>query len=368
MPSAKPQTKLQIGFDPGASLSKVVYSVAGGSPKILTMEPQVLSLPATSIEHQVLTARPEDQAWVKVKNDAERVQVCGFLAREFMAVERIELLKYEQAFYKFLAVVGAIAVKEGLSENRLSVDASVLLPYGEINSRDWLGQRLGKGLKRYYFQKTLIRGRLNSYQCVSEGAGLVCDFRSRYGMDWLSTHKITVLILGYRNLSCMTFERGILQKEHSSTCDLGFVRLIDKIIERTPGQSRSALAKSVAAIGVDIREENPELRSLIRSTQPENVEAEAKMLVEAIKTSRREYWQLVQDWLNSIVPAELDHLAASGGTSIYLKDEIERHFDWVQPEWLSSHVGELSQLDSTMQFRFADVMALFSTFSQKQAA
>ncbi|MBD1853423.1 ParM/StbA family protein [Cyanobacteria bacterium FACHB-502] len=359
--------KLQIGFDPGASLSKIVYSVNGAPPKILMMEPDVLNLPTRSVNQINLTARPEDQAWIKLNQNAERIQVCGFLAREFSAVERIEMLKYEHAFYKFLAAVGAIALQEGT--DRVAVDAAMLLPYGEINSRGWLKEKISKSLKKYYFQHTLIRGQLVSYHCASEGTGMMCHLIRKHGMDWISQNRISILIFGYRNISCLTLNRGVIETCHSATTDLGFVKLIDKVIARTPGQNRYALVEAVYALGSDLRTDHRELQFLIRSTQPENIHAEAKLLVDAIEIARYEYWQLVQDWLNAVVPDDLNHLIISGGTSIYLKPFLEKHFEWATPEWLASHSGELSQSDPCLQSRFGDVMTLFeSRFQLEKAA
>jgi hypothetical protein len=359
--------KLQIGFDPGASLSKIVYSLNGSAPRLLMMEPDVLDLPLRSVNHLQLTARPENQAWVRLDCNASAIQVCGFLAREFSAIERIELLKYEHAFYKFLAAVGAIAVREGV--DRLVVDAALLLPYGEINSRDWLGEKIASSLKKYYFQDKLIRGRLSSYHCASEGTGVLGYLIRSRGVDWINSNRVSVLILGYRNISCLTLNRGVIEMRYSATTDLGFVKLIDKVIARTPGQNRYALVQSVYAIGEDVRDSHPELQTLIRSTQPENIRSEAKLLVTAIEIARYEYWQLVQDWLNAVVPGDLNHLVLTGGTSLYLKPLLEQHFEWAVPEWHLSRIGTPSPANPCLQSRFGDVVALFeSRFPLEKAA
>jgi hypothetical protein len=361
-------SELRIGFDPGSSLTKVVYAVNGGHPKILMMEPDVISLPTTSMSYLELgPGQPEDKAWIKLNQTSDTVQVCGFLAREFLALERTELLKYEHAFYKFLAAVGVIVVKEKL--NRVVIHAGVLLPYGEINSRDWMREKVAKSLKKYYFRNTVIRGRLQSFSCISEGSGMAWRLISKFGKDWFSSRRVIVLIFGYRNLSCITFHRGLVESQRSSTSDLGFVKLIDKVIFRTSGQDRKTLAEAIYNIGADIQTSHPYLRGLIKSTQPENIEVEAETLVKAIKSARIEYWQLVQAWIDTVVPSDLDRLAVSGGTALYLKTEIDRHLNWTEPDWIDSRTGELSRMDSALQFRFADVMSLFeSTLCKEKAA
>lgn len=351
-------TKLQIGFDPGASLSKIVYSVNRGQAKILSMEPDVLSLPANSVDHLLLTARPEDQAWIKLSRQAERIYVCGFLAKEFSVIEQhIKLLKYEHAIYKFLAAVGTVIVRERLKN--VQVETVFLLPYGEISSRDWLQQKISKSLKRYYFQDKLISSQLASYQGVCEGSGMAYHLIKKYGINWFNSNRIVILIFGYRNISCLTFNRGSIETQCSATGNFGFVNLIDRIIARTPGQNRYRLTEAVYALGTNVQSKQTELRLLIRSTQPENIKAEAEMLANAIEISRNEYWQVIREWLNLIVPETLDYLIISGGTGVYLKNELDQHFEWAEPEWFNSKSGELKYADPSLQFRFADVMALF---------
>ncbi|NJL20018.1 MAG: ParM/StbA family protein [Leptolyngbyaceae cyanobacterium SM1_3_5] len=361
-----PSATLQIGCDVGSSLSKIIYAIDGKHPQTLMMEPDVIELPAKSVEGLSLTARPEDQAWVKLDRDAANVQVCGFLARQYLAIERIELLKYEQALYKFLAAVGAIAAKEQV--DRLSIQAAMLLPYGEITSRDVVQQQLATGIKKYYFQNTLIRGRLDSFQCQPEGGGMLMKLVGQYGQDWLLSKRVVILMFGYRNISCISFNRGMIERQHSGTSDLGFVKLIDKVIARSAGQNRQALIEAIYKIGADVQSDHPELRCLIRSSQSENVEAEAKMLVDAIKSARHEYWTVVQSWLNSVVPSEVKELVISGGTALYLKGELDRFFAWAEPEWITSS-DLLQSTDAADQIRFADVTALFkSAFSTEKAA
>lgn len=356
---------LRIGFDVGSSLSKIIYTINDGSPQFLMMEPDVVSLPATSIEHlSGSMARPENQAWVKLDRDSERIHVCGYLAKEFSAVERIEMLKYEYAFYKFLAAVGVIAANEKC--DRLNIHVAMLLPYGEITSREQLQAKITSAIKKYYFQNKLVRGRIASFQCHPESTGMVLKILAQHGQDWFSSRRVVVLIFGYRNISCMSFNRGVLEAQHSATSDLGFVNLIDKIIARTPGQNRYALTKAVYAIGSDLRTDHRELQSLIRSKQPENIQTEAKLLVNAIEAARYEYWQLVQDWLNSVVPEIVDHLAVSGGTSAYLKSLLDQNLAWAKPEWMTSPKGAL--LGPALQMRFADVIALFESIFQVEVA
>ena len=104
---------LTLTFDPGSSLSKVIYHLADGRPRLLLMEPEVIELSLSSIDAHLRTrgnlgiTRPEDDVWLQC-GDSQQCQVVGYLARQFLAAVRMNEVKYERALYKVLAAVGAI--------------------------------------------------------------------------------------------------------------------------------------------------------------------------------------------------------------------------------------------------------------------
>ena len=364
--------EIKLAFDPGASLTKCVYSINSGEPQLLTMEPEVITVPLDLISRLHLgPPRPQDHAWIQLDKDASEVQVCGFFAQQFPTVDRIDLLKYEQALYKSLAAVGAIAVQAGI--DRFSLKLSGVLPYSEMANAAQLEESLRKRIKKFYFQKKLLRGvvDVNSIAFTVEGTGLAWDLIRHKGMNWFTDERIVVaLILGYRNLSCLTFNRGAVQKQHSGTSNLGFVRMVDGVISRTAGQDRQTLTNKLYKLGANISLGQSDLRMLIKSTLPENIEVEAKALANAITVSRKEYWQSVSTWLDTVIPTEVHTLVVSGGTGLYLKPELEQYLKWADPTWFSSQLGALSRSNAETQCRFADVASLFESTLQttKQTA
>lgn len=364
-----PLPELRIAFDPGSSLTKCVYSVNQGKAKLMMMEPDVISLPSSSVAHiQSESLRPEDQAWVQLSRESPDVQICGFLANSFASVERLRLPKSDHALYKLLAAIGVIAQKEGIE--RFSLQVTMLLPYGEMTSGEGVKGELAESVRKFYFQRKLLRGKLESFGWLVEGSGMIHQVLRNCGWDWFTTHRTVVFMMGYRNLSCITFNRGMAEGEHSSTGNFGFVRLIDRIIARTSGQDRAALIEAIYKIGTDIAVDNVHLRGLIKSERPEKQEAEAKLLAEAIAIARHEYWTNVHTWIESVIPQHIDRLIVSGGTSLYLKSEINQQFAKFDPQWIEIQAeGSLKQIEPVLLFRFADVMSVFEyTFSSMAAS
>lgn len=103
---------LTIVLDYGGSATKGVYADACLNERLLSMEPEVISLPRASIANYEQTklgeAQPVDSAWVSV--DEEMCYVVGYLAQSrFNGNPGLSSLKYERAFPKTLAAVWVAA-------------------------------------------------------------------------------------------------------------------------------------------------------------------------------------------------------------------------------------------------------------------
>ncbi len=80
-----------------------------------------------------------------------------------------------------------------------------------------------------------------------------------------ATKTIVTLVFGYRNTSCLVFERGMLVE--GDTTNLGFYRLIEKIMSQTSGQNRHQLTQSIYQLGNPFNPENSRVSSLYKSLQ-----------------------------------------------------------------------------------------------------
>ncbi len=150
---ARKAKNLLVCYDPGTSLSKILYRVGRGKIKYMTMEAPLLKLPpssANSLPTSSGLGKPEDNAWVRLVADGV-VYVIGRLAKEYRASVRLKKLKYESLVPKILAAVAAIAIAEGL-KLEFDLNLAVLLPFGEYGNQKELEADFREAIKSFWFQ------------------------------------------------------------------------------------------------------------------------------------------------------------------------------------------------------------------------
>jgi len=373
-------SNLIVSFDPGASLTKIVYELATeGKPCLMTMEPEMLKLPQSSIDAYMSSRKglespkPVDEAWVSNPADGDtQCTVVGFLAQQFSASARLDKLKYETSIHKALAVIGAIAQHNKLP-NRFSLSLTSLLPYGEYQNRQAFEQQLQSALKDFRFRGQRLRVKLERFECLPEGAGLAMIRQRQNGKEWFNAQTIAVLMFGHRNTSLLLFERGKMTAGYTN--ELGFHQMVKRVIERTSGQDATALTSAIYAAGSDITTDNQAIRTLVKSREPKNLDYELQMIVNAIATAKAEYWSRLYDWLESTLPA-VNEVILSGGAALYLEQELQDCFQEISTYWgadLQQQVQEVFKDKSNdycrtfreqeaLSFRLIDAFGLFMRF------
>ncbi|PSB49203.1 hypothetical protein C7B80_03120 [Cyanosarcina cf. burmensis CCALA 770] len=373
---------LTLSFDPGASLTKVIYELGNEETiRLLLMEPEMIQLPQSSIESYLANrqgigqARPENEAWVQCAGESE-CQVVGFLARQFLATPRLDRLKYESTLYKVLAAVGAIASSSDLP-NRFSLALVTPLPYGEYRNHPQLKAHLQRALKDFRFRGQRFKVKLESFNCLPEGAGLALLQCQQNGVEWFQRQAIAVLMFGHRNTTALIFERGKMTAGH--TTNLGFYQLVQQAIERTSGQEIVSLTAAIYEVGTELTPNNPILQSLVKSRNPDNQVVELKQLVEAIATARVEYWRRLEEWLDAVLPRTITQVVLSGGAAMYLYQELEDYFPSTPTNWgmdLQHQIQQILGLDyrsgqsgkESLSFRLVDGFGLFLKFRATHSA
>ena len=370
---------LTLTFDPGSSLSKVIYHLTDGRPRLLLMEPEVIELSLSSIDAHLRTrgslgiTRPEDDVWLQC-SDSQQCQVVGYLARQFLAAVRMNEVKYERALYKVLAAVGAIVQHMDLPR-KFSIAISALLPYGEYQNAQRFQQLLKQQLKNYSFRGERLQVKLEAFECRPEGGGLAMARVMQNGAEWFQQQTLAVLMFGHRNTSLLLFERGKLAI--GNTTDLGFHQLVDKVLNRTSGQSADSLTSAIYSIGSQIAPDNPQLQHLVKTRSPTEQKLEREQIVTAILTAREEYWSRLQDWLDTMLP-NVTEVIISGGAALYLHDELESYFNRTPTYWgtdLQRRLQDLLGLDyrsnrldaEALSFRLIDVFGMYCDFVEQLA-
>ena len=337
---SKPKPFLKLVVDPGTSLSKILYVVDSGTVKWMTMGAEYLTLPSASAKSLPIDSgmgQPEDNAWVRLSKSGE-CHAVGFVASNYRATVSIKKLKHESLPFKILAAVGAIAQREKLG-NSFKLKLGILLPYNEYRlEHDWSSE-LKTALASFYFQDRLFKVKLSSFSCKPEGYG-IAKFTSRCeSADYFHQGNTAVVMLGYRNTSCLFFRRGTVSKPESGTTDLGFYTLLDKLIDKAPGLSRSDILKAISSeyeetygrVGnnqtyFSYKESSAAINfaSLVTSATPESVSKEIDLIKHNYNVSLNEYWSLLKNWLEETLPrtSEIDAFVLGGGSY----DLLSAHF------------------------------------------
>ncbi len=389
--SAKPKTPLKkviVCFDVGSSLNKILYQVEADDVQYMVMEPEHLALPpesAASLPVDSGMGRPEDNAWIRFKK-GETCHAVGRSALDFKASVNFKTLKWEIATPKILGAIGAIAEREELgSEFRL--DLGVLLPWGEISSTEQLESELKSAMRGFYFRHQRLKVKLERYKCVPEGSGLAM-WTGMNDRSVFSRNNFAFLMFGHRNTSSLFFRKGTLCRQQSSTTELGFYDLIDKMRVHVAGLERNDVLRAIKTQHTGYWKQGSwpkKMKSEInwsvitKSTDFERAAIEVEKLQCAYATSLREYWALLSDWLNSTLPppTEIDGVFCCGGAAEFLWAHVSDYFEGIEvlmPETCPSELGEALRIDKQIKEkneeflklnlinRFTDVWGFFSIF------
>ncbi|MDJ0567761.1 MAG: ParM/StbA family protein [Pleurocapsa sp. MO_192.B19] len=393
---SKPKERLTVVFDPGTSLSKILYVVNNGTVKWMTMGAEYLSLPSESAESLPIDSGmglPEDNAWVRLDKSGE-CHAVGFVANNYRATTSIKKLKQESLMFKILATIGAIAQREKLGGN-FNLELGVLLPLSEYRlEHDW-STELKSALSGFYFQTQRLKVRLSDFLCMPEGYGIAMTNHLGSNAKKFIEGNTAIIMLGYRNTSCLFFRRGTVSKPESGTTNLGFYTLLDKLIEKVPSFSREDVLK---AIKIEFKESwerasnnktyftyseefaTVDFASLVKSSEPESIQFESAKIKNAYDTSLNEYWSLLKNWLEEILPRtkEIDAFVFAGGSYDLLHSYFTDYVRFLEAESLYTDSakqlkkyllwcdvpGKERFMRSNLALRFADAWGFFVDFAE----
>ena len=398
--------KIVLGLDPGASLTKVIADVEGEKElQLLFMPSEVVEVSRETLTNyrtgkgQLGSPRPEDEAWVEWEG---HINCVGSFAHEFMGDAGFKQLKYERAVYKTLAAVGVIASRAGWLNKttvNITLELAILLPWNEFEDRKKFEDRLTKVLADYSFRGHSLKVKIGKFLCRPEGSGLAMVQIKQKGMDWFRDRTLAVLMFGHRNVTALQFSGGRMVSGESP--ELGFMKLESKVLERTSGLKPFELSKAIFQANQLVNkrgnhspiklENTAVIQNLARSEDPEFRSKEIKEIASAITSSREEYWQELERWLNRCLPKELDEAIICGGAGIYFKAELEEYFGVTVLPYRQAEVGKRNtpiswgaditeQVEATFDklkterhqkeasaFRLIDIFGLFVYFNNKAA-
>lgn len=351
---------LTIAFDPGSTSSRAFYTLTPFKPSLLLMEPEVAEISARSIQvyeaNKLGNPAPENNAWIEQRGVFRAV---GFLAKNhFHADLNVADSKIRLAVWKALALIGAIAQNHGLS-NGSTIRFGALLPYGEFQDRELFEQLLSNALSGYRFRGQELSFELEGFEGRPEGFGLISRGRTP-GLS-LTNALIVVVVVGYRDVSVYTMNRGVISRGISR--DYGFSKLIETVRAQTSGLKPDVLTAAICKAGPKISPRA--LAHLTRDLDPSLKDMELAQIRNAIATAREQYWLTLSEWLKHHIPPEADEVVIGGGTAHYYEREFNAFFSGLQVNWCKEleeqiercYLPEISQ--HGLSYRLTDIYGFF---------
>ena len=339
---SKPSQRLVVVFDSGTSLLKILYVVNDARAKWMTMGAEYFPLPASRADSLTLDlgkSHPEDHAWFRTSKSGE-CHTVGLLARNQRATTSIKKTKKELLAYKIIAAIGAIASREELLSS-FELELGVLIPYNEyrhLKEDDWLTE-LKKALSSFYFQGQRFRVKLLDFLCMPEGYGIANYLNQESEKESADFNRgnSALIMLGHRNTSCLFFRRGTISQPESGTSMLGFHTLLEKLLDKFPGLSPSDL---INAMTTSTKEEwNCYRENFHYSEQATTInwahlfgsqeleEAQQMRWQLSYDESLAEYWRLLADWLDEILPTteQVNVMVFAGGSYHLLMSQLSEY-------------------------------------------
>lgn len=347
---------IYLSVDVGGSLTKVIYKLKDSKDaNYLVMSPAIEKITQTDLDDYMArlmwagNPHPSKQLWVKCDG---RVMVLGDFAAKFDPQDKLMELKYENALWKVLGIIGLIVETEQIilpKKKPLSIDLAILLPWDEYTDRKRFKEKLEKMLADFEVRNNRCKVKLGKYLCRPEGGGLALLQLSKEGDDWLQKQQVGILMFGHRNTTSLYFDQGELKKDSSSSPLLGFSQMLDMVIEAKSGLNREKLADAIFKARYEKRKEiyqvgyreaettHPKwfhcnaLRALATAKDSELRSDEIKTIATAITESTERYWKKIERWLNKVFPTPLSKVVIGGGAAYHIQPELENYFN-CEPE------------------------------------
>lgn len=341
-------TDIFLSVDVGSSQTKIIYKLKNSSQlNYLVMSPEVEEIPYTKLDTYMQrqgwigNPSPEQQLWVIWQN---RMVILGEFASYFDPIDRIKELKYENALWKVLGVIGVILEKSKIkitAKKSLKVKLALLLPWNEYNDRNRFEQQLRIMLSKFQVRKINLQVELEYFLCVPEGGGLATARTRNLGTQWLRSKRLGVLVFGHRNTTALYFDRGQLKSGDSPL--LGFSNMLDMVISMTSGLDRKGILNAILKTRYDFIDQIydpdrsntcrpkwsqcPPIKALATAKDSSLRMAEIQDISNAITTATNEYWYKLERWISSFFSTEIDEVIIGGGAAYHIERDLEIFFN-----------------------------------------
>jgi len=366
---------LNVVIDLGKSLVKAIWT-ANSFPKkkVVFLEPEIVNLtPEDLMEMQPKNTNPENDAWLTFSDGTG--QALGFITRNDSYRGRSSVsqqkIKATQGVSRCLAVLGAIAQREGLS-SKFSLAFSILLPLSEWSSREKFKQELLEAVSEFCFRGETYHCSAEFSDVKPEGLGLLLHRQIQIPKATFRERGIVCLMMGHFNNSLYFYKNG--QKLVDECSAHGFHLLIKDVLDQTALDGSNLASQDISAAIFEGRANLNKIRKLLwnKVGSEEKLEREVLEVGEVIAKVGAEHWKAIGQWINDCLGTyrfDIDELLVSGGASQFFTSEIEVMFSQAEVIW-SSDLNQLVSQDlsfspeSTNAHRLADAYSIFGWLSK----
>ena len=364
---------LLLAIDLGASGTKIVANVVGQpTVKSVLMKPHCTAVN----DRQLLTSDPqfdEHNVWVRI---AEEFYAVGNLAMiRYNATNKLKPSKSTNAVPKICAAIGVLARKFELPD-KFDLSITFVLPPAEWEQRTIVIEQLKIAVKDLEIPCGKIKPKLLSLYPYPEGMGILIGQK----LDLKELEAVTVVMLGFRNMSMFISKHGVLSD--TQTSNLGFHYLLSQIASKT-GYEISDMIEPVFNYKtyLELYNSNPKKdfwksyfeRSLdpILRCSGKDREVEREMLEKNIIKLSNEYLIKLSDWLDERMPLVSDHICVAGGTVNYFSEELGKLMQAKAFAGSGKNVSFHSLIEPPKDLplygnRFDDIYSLWHQMSQRQ--
>jgi hypothetical protein len=360
--------EINLTLDLSSSLVKGIYGINENlQGKLITLEvetiPMLLSILRKANNVDFGKINPENNAYIQIGSECYAV---GPLARQFMASDSLREPKWSRGVVRTLALLGLIAEKESLP-TQFSLNLGILLPYGEISDRENLEKNLRQALKKFKFRDTPYQINLMKFDCKPEGTGVLV--KGKTVNIPLNTCHLLVLSLGYRNASYFLYRNGNVYT--GETTELGFHWLLNRVNTNFSNLTNEEVLDLLIAYKCckkNIKKEIVQLELANYLPITKKTKIEVKNVIEVFEEEHQVYWKMLSNWFDTRVFPSVDEVIITGGTSNYLKLELNQYFHNYQISW-ADHIENIvykqlipDEKTEKYRYRLTDILAYYHFF------
>jgi hypothetical protein len=348
---------LLIAIDFGASATKAVGSVEDNPDcEAILMTPHCIK-----VEDDTLPNNPEfdeNSTWVKL---GDELYIVGkWAAIRYSESIRVRPNKVTTALPKIWAVVGLFAQKFKLPA-KFKVSIIFVLPPAEWAQRVIIEEKL-TSVETIQTPRGTIEPKLIGISSAPEGLGIL------QSQGWAKAPGVSIIVmLGFRNASSIASDYGKVDRPQTS--DLGFHHLLKSIASKTGykieemiepvfnhRQAQLTLAQASQDLAshkykMDRADYNTPTRQkyegLIEQDKQriatskltlqngfdrflrcagKDRDTERAIAIKAVESSTANYFELLTDWLDEMLPTQSERICLCGGTANYLGTELDSFF------------------------------------------